>query len=116
MLTGGARANNGRDMCRRQAPSFTPRNGEQWKLCASANDCRLSIWPLEVQAPTALPRTTTFWPFSTTTQPDNMRFTAIPSLLLLAAGAAQAASSWSFDDASVSISSKKGVGEAHKET
>lgn len=45
-----------------------------------------------------------------------MRFTAIPSLLLLAAGAAQAASSWSFDDASVSISSKKGVGEAHKET
>ncbi|KAK7743527.1 hypothetical protein SLS53_004061 [Cytospora paraplurivora] len=45
-----------------------------------------------------------------------MRFSAIPSLFLLVAGAAQAASSWSFDDASISISSKKGVGEAHKET
>ncbi|KUI70545.1 Dolichyl-diphosphooligosaccharide--protein glycosyltransferase subunit 2 [Cytospora mali] len=44
-----------------------------------------------------------------------MRFSAIPSLLFLAAGAVQAASSWSFDDASVAISSKKGVGEAHKE-
>lgn len=42
-----------------------------------------------------------------------MRFTGISSLLLLAAGAVQAASSWSFDDGSVSISTKKG-GEADK--
>lgn len=42
-----------------------------------------------------------------------MRFTGISSLLLLAAGAVQATSSWSFDDGSVSISTKKG-GEADK--
>ena len=35
-----------------------------------------------------------------------MRFTR--ALLLLAAGAVQAASSWSFDDASVSVAAKKG--------
>lgn len=48
-------------------------------------------------------------------QPVNMRFTGISSLVLLAAGAVQAASSWSFDDGSVSISSKKAAGEATKE-
>lgn len=45
--------------------------------------------------------------------PDKMRFSGISSLLLVAAGAVQAASSWSFDDGSVSTSSKKG-GEAPK--
>lgn len=44
-----------------------------------------------------------------------MRVVGLSSLLLLAAGAVQAASSWSFDDGAVSISSKKG-GEADKET
>ncbi|KAJ4394031.1 hypothetical protein N0V93_003248 [Gnomoniopsis smithogilvyi] len=44
-----------------------------------------------------------------------MRVTGISSLLLLAAGAVQAASSWSFDDGAVSISNKKG-GEADKQT
>lgn len=43
-----------------------------------------------------------------------MRFTGIPSLLLLAAGAVQAASSWTFEDGRVSISAKKG-GEAEKQ-
>lgn len=44
-----------------------------------------------------------------------MRLTGISSLILLAAGAVQAASSWSFDDGSVSVSSKKAAGEATKE-
>lgn len=48
-------------------------------------------------------------------EPVNMRFTGISSLVLLAAGAVQAASSWSFDEGSVSISSKKAAGEATKE-
>lgn len=42
-----------------------------------------------------------------------MRFTGFSSLLLLAAGAVQATSSWTFDAGSVSVSSKKG-GEADK--
>ncbi|CAN8101314.1 unnamed protein product [Discula destructiva] len=44
-----------------------------------------------------------------------MRVSGLSSLLLLAAGAVQAASSWSFDDGAVSISSKKG-GEATRES
>lgn len=48
-------------------------------------------------------------------QLDKMHVIGISSLLLLAAGAVQAASSWSFDDGAVSISNKKG-GEADKET
>lgn len=47
------------------------------------------------------------------TTPANMRFTGFSSLLLLAAGAVQATSSWTFDAGSVSVSSKKG-GEADK--
>ncbi|KAI0473791.1 Oligosaccharyltransferase subunit Ribophorin II-domain-containing protein [Xylariaceae sp. FL0804] len=45
-----------------------------------------------------------------------MRFlqNVLPSLLLLAAGAAQAASSWGFDDATVSVISKKGAGAKEK--
>lgn len=39
----------------------------------------------------------------------------IPSLLLLAAGAAQAASSWGFDDGSVAVTSKKAEGVRFKE-
>ena len=41
--------------------------------------------------------------------PPKMRLprSFVPSLLLLAAGAAQAASSWSFDDASLTVTSKK---------
>lgn len=50
------------------------------------------------------------------TKPDNMRVAGISSLLLLAAGAVQAATSWTFDDATVSISNKKSVGEAAKES
>ncbi|KAI1497072.1 Oligosaccharyltransferase subunit Ribophorin II-domain-containing protein [Biscogniauxia marginata] len=38
-----------------------------------------------------------------------------PALLLLTAGAAQAASSWSFVDATVSVNSKKGAGTGSKE-
>ncbi|KAF3762259.1 hypothetical protein M406DRAFT_357376 [Cryphonectria parasitica EP155] len=45
-----------------------------------------------------------------------MHVAGISSLLLLAAGAVQAASSWSFDDASISISNKKTAGEAAKES
>ncbi|CAJ2500067.1 Uu.00g029200.m01.CDS01 [Anthostomella pinea] len=41
-----------------------------------------------------------------------MRF--LHSLLFLAAGAAQAASTWGFDDATVSVSSKKGAGAKEK--
>jgi hypothetical protein len=44
-----------------------------------------------------------------------MRFTGISSLVLLAAGAVQAASSWNFDDGSVAVSSRKAGGEATKE-
>jgi oligosaccharyltransferase complex subunit delta (ribophorin II) len=45
-----------------------------------------------------------------------MRFTQsiAPALLLLAAGAAQAASAWGFDDGSVQIAAKK-AGESVKE-
>jgi oligosaccharyltransferase complex subunit delta (ribophorin II) len=41
-----------------------------------------------------------------------MRFvhSFVPSLLLLAAGAAQAASSWGFEDGSLTVSSKKADG------
>ena len=47
-----------------------------------------------------------------------MRFlhSLVPSLLFLAAGAAQAASSWSFEDGTVSVTSKKaGAGGGVKE-
>ncbi|KAI1484618.1 Oligosaccharyltransferase subunit Ribophorin II-domain-containing protein [Biscogniauxia mediterranea] len=46
-----------------------------------------------------------------------MRFlhSLTPSLLLLAAGAAQAASSWGFADATVSVNSKKGAATGSKE-
>lgn len=43
-----------------------------------------------------------------------MRIAGLSSLLLVAAGAAQAASSWSFDSGSISLSNKKTVGEAVK--
>jgi oligosaccharyltransferase complex subunit delta (ribophorin II) len=45
-----------------------------------------------------------------------MRFTQsiAPALLLLAAGAAQAASAWGFDDGSVQIAAKK-AGESVRE-
>ncbi|PSR94178.1 hypothetical protein BD289DRAFT_494833 [Coniella lustricola] len=45
-----------------------------------------------------------------------MRVAGISSLLLLAASAVQAASSWTFGDATVSISNKKIAGEAAKES
>lgn len=63
----------------------------------------------------ALPRPHPLVAFHHHIQPFIMRFTGISSLVLLAAGAVQAASSWSFDDGSVSISSKKAAGEATKE-
>ena len=39
-----------------------------------------------------------------------------PALLLLAAGVAQAASSWGFDEAALTVSGKKGGGDGIKET
>ncbi|KAI0126560.1 Oligosaccharyltransferase subunit Ribophorin II-domain-containing protein [Xylariales sp. AK1849] len=46
-----------------------------------------------------------------------MRFlhSLAPSILLLAAGAAQAASSWGFDEGTLTVSAKKAVGEGVKE-
>lgn len=90
---------------------FTPRN----ELCLSCRDRQELLATkclLGISSALSIPLLSFPHSFSHT-KPDNMRFTGIPSLLLLTAGAVQAASSWSFDDGSVSISNKKG-GEADK--
>lgn len=49
----GCTCQNGRGVCRRQAPSFTPRNGEHWKLRAPATTvhCPFGLWKFKLHQP-----------------------------------------------------------------